>query len=215
MPDPTVDSWPRINMFAMLRALIDNGVPILTNAGAPTSGTSGSFVGKAGPGALLIDYTNGVLYINMGTKLSPLWGNASGPIASTGGLAAVGNAKMTYDFTVDGGAISTITPTNSPTIPQGAVIIGGFIDVTTLLTSGGAATVGLGLGSGAQVASLLAPITVAGAPWSTTGIKPIIPVFTAATAVKVAAATRLTLTIAAFTVTAGKFDVNIQYQMGN
>lgn len=137
------------------------------------------------------------------------------PYDRLNGIGLVGNAKMTFDFSVDGGAIGTITPSGSPKLPAGAIILGGVIDVTTLLTSGGAATVGLGLGSGAQVASLLAPITVAGAPWSTAGVKPVIPVFTAATAVKVAAETQLTLTIAAFVVTAGKFDVNLVYVIGN
>jgi hypothetical protein len=33
------------------------------NAGAPTSGASGSFVGRAVVGSLLIDTTNGKLYI--------------------------------------------------------------------------------------------------------------------------------------------------------
>lgn len=73
MADPTVGSWTPINMWAMLRALINNGCPIVTNSGAPTSGTSGTFAGQAGVGALLIDYTNAVLYINIGTLASPTW----------------------------------------------------------------------------------------------------------------------------------------------
>jgi hypothetical protein len=44
-----------------------------TNAGPPTSGTSGSFAGYANPGALLIDETNGILYQNTGTRASPTW----------------------------------------------------------------------------------------------------------------------------------------------
>jgi len=137
------------------------------------------------------------------------------PYDRSSGIGLVGNAKMTYDFAVDGGAIGTIIPLGSPKLPAGAIIIGGVIDVTTLLTSGGAATVGLGLGSGAQVASLFAPITVAGAPWSTAGLKAVIPIWTAATMVKVAAETQLSLTIAAFAVTAGKFDVNLEFVIGN
>jgi hypothetical protein len=131
------------------------------------------------------------------------------------GLGMTRWAKMTYDFTVDGGAIGTLTPANSPLIPVGAIVFGGILDVTTILASGGGATVGLGFGSGAQVASLLAPAAFGGAPWSTTGLKALIPVFTAASSVKVAADTRLTLTIAAGTLTGGKFDVNICYFQGN
>jgi hypothetical protein len=40
-------------------------------AGAPTNGSTGA--GYAGKGSLLIDYTNGYLYINTNTKASPTW----------------------------------------------------------------------------------------------------------------------------------------------
>ena len=73
MPDPGVGSFTPINIFAMLRALVNNNAPILTNAGAPTSGTSGTYVGLAGPGAMLIDYTNAQMYINTNTLASPTW----------------------------------------------------------------------------------------------------------------------------------------------
>ncbi len=76
--DPTVASWTPINMWAMLRALINNNVPMLTNAGPPTSGTSGTFAGQAGPGASLTDYTNGAEYINVGTLASPTWVKMAG-----------------------------------------------------------------------------------------------------------------------------------------
>lgn len=58
-------------------ALIDNSNPIegvvdiLRNAGAPVNGTT--FAGKAGKGCLLIDTTNGILYINTNTQASPTW----------------------------------------------------------------------------------------------------------------------------------------------
>ena len=43
------------------------------NAGAPTSGASGTFVNQAAKGALLIDSTGAKLYINTGTLASPTW----------------------------------------------------------------------------------------------------------------------------------------------
>lgn len=46
---------------------------IMVNAGAPTDGTGGTGNGYAGPGSLLIDYTNTYLYINTNTKASPTW----------------------------------------------------------------------------------------------------------------------------------------------
>jgi len=43
------------------------------NAGAPSSGTAGTLAGIVQPGALLWDTTNGVLFMNEGTSLSPYW----------------------------------------------------------------------------------------------------------------------------------------------
>lgn len=45
----------------------------VVNAGAPTDGTSGTCAGLSNKGTLLIDSTNGKLYINTGTLLSPTW----------------------------------------------------------------------------------------------------------------------------------------------
>ena len=96
--DPSVASFTPINMWAMLRALINNNCPLLTNPGTPTNGTSGTFAGQAGPGCLLIDYTNGTLYQNAGTLSNPTWSKFSG---------SVGNAAVTA-LSVNG-AIPIIT----------------------------------------------------------------------------------------------------------
>lgn len=63
----------KLNFFAWLNNLKNLGIGILTNAGAPTSGTSGTFVNKAGPGCLLLDTTNTNLYMNTNTLASPTW----------------------------------------------------------------------------------------------------------------------------------------------
>lgn len=202
----------KLNFFQIFKNLVEQNVGFFTNSGAPTNGSSGSYVGFAGPGALLVDTTTGIWYFNTGSLTSVLWQQMGGAVVGNGGLGVVGNAKMTYDFAVDGGAVSTITPSNSPTLPANAIILGGTIDITTQLTSGGAATIALGLGSGAQVAALKGATAVAG--W-TVGQLAMVPVFTAATYVKVAAATALTMTIAAAALTAGKFDVNVVYVQGN
>lgn len=134
------------------------------------------------------------------------------PVFNLGGLGFVGNAKMTYDFSVDGGAIATITPGNSPTLPLGAIILGGTIDITTQLTSGGAATIALGTSAGSSSSSLKGATAVAS--W-TVGQLALVPVFTAATYVKLTADGRLTLTVAAAALTAGRFDVNLLWIKGN
>jgi hypothetical protein len=51
--------------------------------------------------------------------------------------------KGSYDFAVDGGAVSTIAlRSEDGQLPNGAVVMGGFVKVTTPLTSGGAGTGG-------------------------------------------------------------------------
>lgn len=212
MASPTQFGGRRSNIWSALRSLSDAGVLDLVFSGTPVNGTSGTYAGKANVGTSLIDITTGNSYRNVGTLASPIWSAAGNSVIQNGGLGVVGNAKMTYDFAVDGGAISTITPANSPTIPQKAIILGGVIDITTTVAAGAGATIALGLGSGAQVAALKA---ATGFATYTAGLVALIPVFTAATAYKVTAAARLTLTIATNTVTAGKFDVNVVYVMGN
>jgi hypothetical protein len=213
------EQWGRGNVWASLKSLFNINAGWYVNAGAPTSGSSGAFANKAGLGAILLDSNTGQRYVNLGTLAAPQWTLLGGPVsagtggASGGGLGSVGNAKMTYDFATDGGAIATITPSNSPTLPAGAIILGGVIDITTTLTSGGAATIALGLGSGAQVASLKGATAVASYTAGTTLV--LLPIFTSATYVKVAAATRLTLTVAAFALTAGRLNVNVAYVQGN
>lgn len=65
--------WSSTNIQAALRALADNSLLPIVNAGAPVNGTSGTGAGVAGPGCLLIDTTNKFLYINTNTKASPTW----------------------------------------------------------------------------------------------------------------------------------------------
>ena len=108
--DPTVASWTPINMWAMLRALINNGTPLLTIDGIKfpiVSGVNGTFAGQAGKGALLIDFTNAVLYMNTGTLLSPTWST----LPSSGGGG--GLVDTIIQITANGPiALPTIPPTN-------------------------------------------------------------------------------------------------------
>lgn len=128
--------------------------------------------------------------------------------AGSGALQVV---KATYDFTVDGGAIATIQPVNSPIIPAGAIILGGIIDPIVTPTSGGAATIAIGIGTGAQVAAIKAALAmgtyVAGTPLV------MLPIWTSGF-FKTTADGKITFTIATATVTAGKISVHIVYVMG-
>lgn len=127
------------------------------------------------------------------------------------GAGAAGIIKATYDFAVDGGGIGTIQLAASLVIPTGAIIYGGLIDGITLPTSGGAATIAVGLGSGAQAAALKAATAIA--TYAAAALVPIIPVWTAASAFVVAADTKVSVTIATAALTAGKFSINLYYHM--
>jgi len=55
--------------------------------------------------------------------------------------------KATYDFSVDGGAVSAITPASNFTIPNNAIITDVYMHTSTAMTTGGgSATVALAIG---------------------------------------------------------------------
>lgn len=117
--DPGVASWTPINIFAMIRALVNNSCPIVTNAGTPTSGVSGTYAGQAGPGSLLIDFTNTVLYMNLGTLASPTWVSVGDQLTTPATLLVNGavptTPSRTYVITKVGVLADTIAaPAASP-----------------------------------------------------------------------------------------------------
>jgi hypothetical protein len=115
-------------------------------------------------------------------------------------------AVAAYDFAVDGGAVGDIT-LRGDTIPSGAVIVDSLIQVDTVLTSGGAATVAVKVESAADVNAADA---ISGAPWSTTGPKR--GDLTATTApVKTTAARNVVATVGTAALTAGVFKVVVWY----
>ena len=54
--------------------------------------------------------------------------------------------KATYDFSVDGGAVSTITPSTNFTIPNNAIITDCIMHTSTAMTSSGSATAAIAVG---------------------------------------------------------------------
>lgn len=115
-------------------------------------------------------------------------------------------ATASYDFAVDGGAVGDI-PLRGQSIPQGAIITDVLIDVETLLTSGGAATVAL---KAESAADLNAADAISGAPWSTAGAKRG-DLDADAAPVKTTAARVITATVATAALTAGKFTAIVTY----
>lgn len=127
----------------------------------------------------------------------------------TGGYPTVGAIKSVrgrYDFAVDGGAVGDIEL--SANLPANAVVLGGFVEVDTVPTSGGAATVAVKVeGAG----DIVAAAAISGAPWSSTGRKDIVPDFTGSAMVKTTEARKITATVATAALTAGVFDVVLFY----
>src|SRR4051812_48465232 len=83
---------------------------------------------------------------------------SSTDVANAGGIKVM---RAKYDFAVEGGAVSTIA-LNTATLPVGAVILGGYLDVQTIPTSGGSATIAVQ----AQAANDLVTATAYGSsPW--------------------------------------------------
>jgi hypothetical protein len=111
-----------------------------------------------------------------------------------------------YDFAVDGGAQSTITlRSNDGSLPSGAVIVGGYVDVTSSCLSA-TGTIALNSeGAGDLV------VAAGQASW-TTGRKDIIPDATGSTAIKLTAARNPAMTIATANYTAGAFTLVLFYR---
>ncbi|NJP24453.1 hypothetical protein FLW53_09575 [Microbispora sp. SCL1-1] len=131
------------------------------------------------------------------------------------GTRGLKEARGEYDFAVDGGAVGTIVLRSAPgdsngnDIPNGSLIMGGYIEVDTIPTSGGAATIAV---ASEGAGDLQTAAAISGPPWSTTGRKAITPVFTAATGVKTTARRNLAIAVATAALTAGKFRVVVFYR---
>tara|TARA_R110000823_G_scaffold54116_1_gene132978 strand:+ start:1427 stop:1996 length:570 start_codon:yes stop_codon:yes gene_type:complete len=130
--------------------------------------------------------------------------------ASTGGdLYPVAlQAKFYFDFATDGGAVGAIT-LRGPKLPIGAIITNGVLYNTTAWTSGGSATISLGIlvddVAGIKAATAVATVGAAG---------PIALIQTgaAATASEITTAERdITMTIAVAALTAGASCLVVDY----
>lgn len=120
-------------------------------------------------------------------------------------------AKAIYNFAVDGGAISTITPKVTASLPKNAVIVGGSINSTTAFTSAGSATLAVGTSAGSSTTAILG--ATAKASLSVNALINAVPVW--ATPVKLSAAGNITVTIATATATAGIVEITLLYYVAN
>jgi hypothetical protein len=125
------------------------------------------------------------------------------------GVSSLLTFKARYQFSVDGGAVSTITPVDNVTIPNDTIIVGGTINSTTACTSGGAATIAVGLSAGGSTTSFLAATAVA----SFSADARLNSAATFAAPVKTTADGKITLTVATAALTAGVVEVTLFGQL--
>jgi hypothetical protein len=127
------------------------------------------------------------------------------------GLNTLAVGKAIYDFAADGGAVSTITPKKTFTLPKNAVIVACIVNSTTAVTSAGSSTMSIGTSAGSSAASLLA--ATGKASYSLNAL--INGAATFAAPVKMSAQGDITVTIAVAAQTAGVVEVEVFYYVAN
>lgn len=123
------------------------------------------------------------------------------------GIGYLKQVRAIYDFSVDGGAVSTITPKQTVTLPAKSVIVAGTVNSTTAVTSSGSATVAIGTSAGSSTTALLG--ATAKASLSLNALINAVPVF--ATPVKLTAKGNITFTIGTAALTAGVIEATFWY----
>ncbi len=124
---------------------------------------------------------------------------------------ALRTARARYSFAVDGGgAPGLITLAQSDVIPKLAIMVGGYIKVTTNFAT--ATNVGVGTSAGSSATSLIASTAIATLNTGTvTGVTPVVP--TNATPVLMTADGTITITSTVAALTAGIMDIQVNYLM--
>ena len=131
------------------------------------------------------------------------------------GLGLLRVARATYDFAEHGGAAGAIGL--GVTIPDNAIVCGGFIDVVTTCTTAAAdaGTMAIHVQSANDIVTATA-VSAGGNIWDA-GLHPIVPKANTpeSTGIKLTAAREITATIATQDFTAGKFHVFLYYLQGD
>jgi hypothetical protein len=161
-----------------------------TTSTAPTQGT------------ILIATTTAPNFTDQGQSNSPF----TGTVVGSGGF---NTARAQYNFANDGGAVSTITVSLSDIIPAGSVLLGGFANPTVALTSGGSATISIGVTAGLSSPTTALKAATAVASYSIDALLSLIPTF--ASPLKTTAAGTVTITVAVAALTAGVMEITVFY----
>lgn len=113
--------------------------------------------------------------------------------------------EFEYDFAKEGGAVGTINLRGGK-VPVGGLVTDGKIFVETAMTSGGAATMSLGINSAVDILAATGK-----ASFSLAALLDVVPIRTAATSIRVITTAKLVYgTVATAALTAGKFRVMLE-----
>ena len=155
--------------------------------------------------------SSGVNSIEMDTFIGDLTGDVTGNVTASG--TSDGNiSRAVARASIAAGDLAVGTNSLGVTIPDNAVVFDGYIDMTTaFLGTGTTATVSLELNGSEDI--LAAVVYTNAGTWNSTGIKAMVPVGTAATAVKMTGDRTLNLVIGAHALTQGVGTVIIEYDL--
>lgn len=129
----------------------------------------------------------------------------TGKVGSTRFEGKIKVARARYSFASEGGAVGDIA-LRGDKVPSGAIVVDGYVDVTTAVTSGGAATVAVKLQAAADLNAADA-IAAIGA----TGARKLDKFGDDTARVKTTAERTVTLTVGTAALTAGVLDVYLVY----
>lgn len=134
---------------------------------------------------------------------------SAAPAPVAGVFSTIQVAKAIYDFSVDGGAVSTITPAKNTTIPANAILLGGFAKASAAaaLTAIAGTTISIGTSAGSSATALLGTTAGAIANWAAAAIIPLVP--TLAVPVQLTAAGLITFSPGTHAVTAGIVEIYV------
>lgn len=136
------------------------------------------------------------------------------PALGVDGLGALQVARFTFDAGVTGNRTIAAHGTGVY-LPANAIVVGGFFEVNTAFTSanGNNGTIAIKVESANDIQTAAA---VSGAPYSTTGVKAIVPKANTpeSTGIKITQQREITCTVAVSALTAGKLTGYLYYVEG-
>ena len=184
----------------------------------PTAGVAtASKTAVLGANKELDEFHTAALYLGAaaGTLVTATAAEINAKVAAAGlaadGLGVLGVARFTFNPTATAGERTVGAHGTGVTLPQYAVVIGGFFEVNTVCTSAaGTGTIAIMVQGANDIQTATA---VSGAPYSTTGLKAITPKSNTpeSTGIKLTAAREITVTVGTQDLTAGKLTGFIHY----